>query len=82
MTTSMPNERNLQHYEFKVKGHLDDHWAGWFGNAQLTRAVDGTTSLRGPLSDQAALHSLLLKVRDTGMVLLSVQIVDGPSGHH
>jgi hypothetical protein len=77
---SMPGAHDVQHYGFRVTGHLDDHWAGWFGDLLLTRADDGTTTLRGPVSDQAALHSLLAKIRDTGMVLLSVHIIDRPPG--
>jgi hypothetical protein len=33
---------------------------------------DGTTTLSGPVRDQAALHGLLRKVRKLGMPLLSV----------
>jgi hypothetical protein len=33
---------------------------------------NGDTLLTGPVVDQAALHSLLKKVRDLGMPLLSV----------
>jgi len=38
----------------------------------LTTAEDGTTALRGPVTDQAALHGLLQKVRHLGLLLLSV----------
>ena len=33
---------------------------------------DGTTFIHGPVADQAALHGLLQKVRDTGLPLVSV----------
>ncbi len=39
----------------------------------LTRAGDGTTLLAGPLTDQAALHGVLNKIRDLGLPILSVQ---------
>jgi hypothetical protein len=42
----------------------------------LTHADDGTTTLRGPVTDQAELHGLLAKVRDPGSTLLSVKIID------
>jgi hypothetical protein len=42
----------------------------------LTTADDGTTALRGPVTDQAALHGLLQKVRDLGLPLLSVTALD------
>lgn len=66
-------------YELRVGRHLDDHWAEWFGSLALTRESDGTTTLRGPVRDQAALHGLLIKVRDLGMTLISVQALDGPA---
>jgi hypothetical protein len=63
-------------YELRVSRHLDDHWAEWFGDLLLTREGDGTTTLRGPVADQAALHGLLIKVRDLGMTLISVRAID------
>ena len=65
-------------YEFRVAGHLGDHWAEWFENLALTRETDGTTTVRGPVADQAALHGLLIKIRDLGMTLISVRAMDHP----
>ncbi len=59
-------------YEIRLKGHLDDRWATWFGGVTLTREDNGDTLLTGPVVDQAALHGLLRKVRDLGMPLHSV----------
>lgn len=64
-------------YELRLGKHLDDHWTEWFGDLALTRESDGTTTLRGPVADQAALHGLLVKVRDLGVTLLSVRAIDG-----
>jgi len=63
-------------YEIRVKGHLDDQWAGWFGGLTITPVEGGDTLLTGPVVDQAALHGLLRKVRDLGMPLLSVNRVE------
>jgi hypothetical protein len=60
------------HCEIRLKGHLDARWAGWFEGLTLTRDNDGTTVLRGPVVDQAALHGLLSQVRDLGLPLVSV----------
>ena len=62
-------------YELRVDGHLDEHWSTWFG-LTLTHDDDGTTTLRGPVTDQAELHGLLAKVRDLGATLLSVKTID------
>jgi len=59
-------------YEIRLKGHLDSRWAAWFDGLSLTNSSDGTTLIQGPVSDQAALHGLLQKVRDIGLPLVSV----------
>jgi hypothetical protein len=59
-------------YEIRIKGHLDDRWADWFGGLTITLEENGDTLLTGPAVDQAALYGLLRKVRDLGMPLLSV----------
>jgi hypothetical protein len=72
-----PPVRNVPaEYQIRVDGHLDDHWSAWFGDLTLTHESDGTTSLRGAVSDQAELHGLLRKVRDLGVTLISVAVVD------
>ena len=63
-------------YEIRIKGHLDDQWADWFGGLSITLEKDGDTLLSGPVVDQAALHGLLRKVRDLGMPLLSVNRIE------
>ena len=62
---------DVRRYEIRVSGRLESRWAAWFDGMTLTSASDGTTTLHGPV-DQAALHGLLKKVRDTGMPLISV----------
>jgi hypothetical protein len=59
-------------YEIRLQGHLAPRWAAWFDGLSLTAESDGTTALRGPVVDQAALHGLLQRLRDTGLPLLSV----------
>jgi hypothetical protein len=58
-------------YEIRVKGELDARWQAWFEG--LTIAVaDEETVLSGTVADQAALHSLLTRIRDLGLPLIAV----------
>lgn len=59
-------------YEIRVAGHLDPRWGAWFDGLSLVTADDGTTVIRGPIVDQAALHGVLQKLRDLGIPLMSV----------
>src|ERR1051325_10042464 len=66
-------------HEIRVQGHLDDRWADWAEALTLTRESDGTTTLRGSIADQAALHGLLNRIRDLNVPIVSVRRV-GPDG--
>ena len=63
-------------YEIRLKGHLDTRWGDQFEHMSFTHASDGTTILAGPVVDQAALYGLLRQVRDLGLPLLSVMLID------
>jgi RimJ/RimL family protein N-acetyltransferase len=67
-------------YELRVAGHLDDHWSAMLGDLTLARRDDGTTTLTGPLVDQAQLHGVLASVRDLGAPLLSLRTVEPEVG--
>ena len=62
----------LVQYEIRIKGHLDSRWAAVFDGLTVTRADGGTTVIRGPIVDQAALHGVLQQLRDLGVPLISV----------
>ena len=68
-------------YEIRLEGHLDARWAAWFDGLAFRTQPDGTTVLRGPVVDQAALHGVLPKVRDIGLPLISVTRLDGAQAH-
>jgi hypothetical protein len=69
------------HYELRIEGHLDEYWSAWFGGMTLNREDDGTTTLRGAVTDQAELYGLLAKVRDLGATLISVNGFLPETGH-
>ncbi len=74
-----PGPHEPAHYQVRVEGHLDEHWASWFGGLTLILEDDGTTTLHGVVTDQAELHGLLAKVRDLGATLISVKATDAPT---
>lgn len=76
MIARSPRRQGHSCYQLRVDGHLDDHWSDWFGDLTLTHKSDGTTSLSGLVADQAELHGLLMKVRDLGVTLVSVAVID------
>jgi hypothetical protein len=56
-----------------VKGHLDQRWSEWFDGLTITHLKTGESVLTGHLPDQAALHGVLTKVRDLGLMLVTVE---------
>jgi hypothetical protein len=72
----MTTDDQAGRYEIRVRGHLASRWSAWFDGMSLTNDSDGTTSIRGPVIDQAALHGLLQRLRDTGLPLISVTQID------
>ncbi|SFR93209.1 hypothetical protein SAMN04487846_0766 [Microbacterium sp. cf046] len=69
-------------YEIRLHGQLDQRWSDWFGGFELTNLSDGTTTLTGPVADQAALHGLLRRVGDLGVTLISLNITHGSKDDH
>ena len=61
-----------EYYEIKIKGHLDQSWSDSFANLKLTHLEGDGTLLSGQLTDQAALHGLLERIRDLNLTLISV----------
>jgi len=59
-------------YEIKIQGHLDAKWSEWFYGMLIIHEMDGSTMLRGPLPDQIVLHSVLDRIRDMNLQLISV----------
>ena len=62
-------------YEIRVRGILDGRWTAWFEDLQVSSDGEETV-ICGPVTDQAALHGLLTKVRDLGLFLISVRHLD------
>ena len=59
-------------YEIQVKGYLDARWNELFEGMNIAWQ-DNITTISGMVADQAALHGLLARVRDYGLVLISIK---------
>jgi hypothetical protein len=66
----MRDEHSL--YQIRLKGYLGPQWAAYFDGLTLANGENGEALLIGMITDQAALHGVLAKIRDLGLPLLSV----------
>ena len=80
--STKPKENKAQApiYQIEIEGHLSPDWSDWFAGLTITLTDEGNTLLAGPVLDQAALHGLLRKVRDLGLVLISLNRLPAPVG--
>jgi hypothetical protein len=67
-------------YEIRVEGQLSDQWSAWFEGFAIRQILNSENStaitiLSGCVTDQAALHGILEKIRNLNLKLLSVQAV-------
>jgi hypothetical protein len=72
VTRNRPTHDPALRYEIRVAGRLGPRWSAWFDGMTVATHDDGTTAIRGPVADQAALHGLLQKLRDVGVPLVSL----------
>jgi hypothetical protein len=73
---SKPGSETTERYEIHLKGILGSEWSEWFDGMMVTSDGQGNTILTGPVADQAALHGVLDRVRDSGLTLLSINIIN------
>ena len=64
-------------YRIEIEGYLDANRAAWFEGMDISaeRSESGSpvTIMTGNLVDQAMLHSILTKIRDLGLPLLTLR---------
>jgi hypothetical protein len=68
-------------YEIRIAGHLSETWRARFEGLSMQLDAGGETLLSGAL-DQAALHGVLVVIRDLGLKLVSVNRVEPTGGRH
>ena len=63
-------------YQIRVRGHLDPQRSVWFDGLTVTHTASGDTILAGALEDEAALHGLLMKIRDLHVPLIALNRIE------
>jgi len=72
-------------YAVKIQGRATVELADWFQGSYKVSYEAGAnrgtvTCMEGMIADQAALHGLLARIRDLGLVLLAVDCLSARSG--
>jgi len=73
--TNPPKLHGSTDYRIKLKGRLDPKWSDWFDQMEIS-TEGNETILTGSVVDQAALHGLLIRIRDLNLPLLSVERIE------
>ncbi|HTK63688.1 MAG TPA: hypothetical protein VL595_14980 [Pseudonocardia sp.] len=73
---TQPSRQACQVYELRVRGLLEQRWSSWFDGLEIVPEPPENSVLIGPVPDQPALHGLLAKVRDLGLPLISVRLIE------
>ena len=69
-------------YEFRIRGYLRAQRSPWLAQMSITPLPNnGETLLVGLFEDQAALYGLLSRIRDLGVLLLSVNRLQDAGEH-
>jgi hypothetical protein len=63
-------------YEIRIANKLGVNTAVYFPEFTIHHPATGGTILTGPVTDQAALHGVLARIRDFGLTLLACNIIE------
>lgn len=67
------------YYEIRVAGHFGSAQSDWFACLSHQNLPCGEAVLVVQVSDQAALHGVLARVRDLNLTLIAVRRIQGPA---
>ena len=63
-------------YKIRVKGNLPDRFSDWFEGMKIINGTGDESFLEGKIEDQSALFGILIKVRDLGLPIISLERVE------
>jgi hypothetical protein len=64
--------------EIRIKGQIDERWSEWLEGLKIVHSDQAESMLSGEVADQAALYGLIARLRDLGLPLLAVKLIDAP----
>lgn len=83
-STTIPEQDLPQIYRIEIQGYLPERWTVWFDGMEMevtqSEEEGKITAIFGSVPDQAALHGLLARIRDLGLVLLRVEKISPETG--
>jgi hypothetical protein len=79
--SEMTDKGQPKNLEILIDGHLSDQRARSFDGFRVTKLAGGETLISGEIKDQSQLFGILLRIRDIGIPLLSVNIKKSTSNN-
>ena len=68
-------------YRIRLKGHLEKSWAEWFGGMSFSYEEDSTI-LEGDIADNSSLFSILTRIHDLNLTIISLEHIQLDSSNH
>lgn len=64
----------ILHCHIRVKCHLSQPWADWFGGLSVQNLPNGESVIFGDLPDYPALYGVVARMRDLRIEIASVEV--------
>jgi hypothetical protein len=76
-TQYIPHPDRPAFYRLRLQGRVNAEWSDWLNEIEVTygESQPAITTITGEVRDQAALFGLLSFVRDLGVPLIAVELV-------
>jgi hypothetical protein len=81
MINAMPGSYEPKLYRIRLKEHLDMHWEEWFEGMSFIYEGDSTL-MEGDVADNASLFSILDRIQELNLTIISLEHVQVKSSGH